>query len=642
MPVPFSTLADTLEALEPVTSRIQMINILAELLARADPEEVAELVYLTQGRLLPDFIQEEFGMNERLIMRSISLAYGVPPDEVMAQFKKLGDIGLVAQAAAQQSSARPMLFQEEGQEAQKQEQEQKQEEGQEPQGQPTESADGLPLKEVYARLMQITRTVGAGSQEAKVKILASLLARLSPLEAKHVTRIVVGRLRVGVGDPTLMDALSVAKAGDRSLRAPIERAYNLSSDLGLVARILYTSGVEGLENIQVRVGNPVRMALAERADSAEEIVARLGRCAVEPKYDGFRMQIHKDGDAVTIFSRGLENMSGMFPEVVSAVCKQVSARQAILEGEALAYDPETGIFYPFQITAQRRRIHDIDQMSANLPLRLIAFDLLLLEGRDLTRSPYIQRREALIGAVAAPDGHGGLQVTDCLITDDPEEIVVFYEECLTEGLEGIVAKRLDGTYEAGKRGFNWIKMKRSYQTQLSDTVDCVIVGYYYGKGRRASWGIGSLLVSVYDPQTDTFPTITRVASGLSEQEWHELGKRLEADRIDHPDPRVRSVLRPDVWVIPRYVVEITADEISRSQMHTAGKVEDQPGYALRFPRIVRQRPDREPEDATTVHEVLELYSMQGKGDRRGVRKGTVRAHEHEREDGDADVEKGKA
>jgi DNA ligase-1 len=608
--MPFSTLAATLEALEPVTSRTQMITMLAELLAQADPEEVAELVYLVQGRLLPEFVQKEFGMNERLILRAISQAYGVPLEEVMARFKKLGDVGLVAQEVVGQSpqQQQPTLFQGDGHEAQSKE------------GSGAGGEGGLSLKDVYTRLMQITQTVGAGSQEAKVKILAALLARLSPLEAKHVTRIVVGRLRVGVGDPTLMDALSVARAGDKSLRAAIERAYNLSSDLGLVARTLYASGVEGLESIQVRVGNPVRMALAERADSAEEIVARLGRCAVEPKYDGFRMQVHKDGDNITIFSRGLENLSGMFPEVVDAVCKQVSARQAILEGEALAYDPETGIFYPFQITAQRRRIHNIDQMSANLPLRLIAFDLLLLEGKDLTRSPYIQRRESLVGSVAARNEHGGLQVTEAIITDNPEEILVFYEECLTEGLEGIIAKRLDGTYEAGKRGFNWIKMKRSYQTQLSDTVDCVIVGYYYGKGRRASWGIGSLLVSVYDPQTDTLPTITRVASGLSEQQWQELGKRLEADRIDHPDPRVNAILKPDVWVVPRYVVEITADEISRSQMHTAGKTDDQPGYALRFPRIVRERPDRNPEDATTVQEILELYQMQGKGDKRGVRK----------------------
>jgi DNA ligase-1 len=423
-----------------------------------------------------------------------------------------------------------------------------------------------------------------------------------------------------VGDPTLMDALSVAKAGDKSMRPAIERAYNLSSDLGLVARTLYASGVEGLENIQVRVGNPVRMALAERADTAEQILARLGKCAVEPKYDGFRMQIHKDGDKVAIFSRGLEDLSGMFPDIVDAVHKQLGANQAIIEGEALAFDPESGVFKPFQETSQRRRIHNIEAMSAALPLRLLAFDMLLAEGRDLTRAPYVERRAALMEAITARTGLGGLEVSECITTEDPDEILSFYEVSLEEGLEGIVAKRLDGTYEAGKRGFNWIKMKRSYQSQMSDTVDCAIVGYYYGKGRRASWGLGSLLVSVYDRATDTLPTVTRVASGLSDQGWQELCKRLEPDKIEHADPRVISVITPDVWVVPRYVVEIQADEVSRSQMHPAGKTETAPGYALRFPRIIKERDDRTPEDATSVEEVIKLYNMQGRGDTRGRRK----------------------
>lgn len=592
--MPFHTLAQTLEALEPITGRTLMIGMLADLLRQAGPDDICQLVYLTQGRLLPDFIQEEFGMNERLIFRSIAQAYNVAHEAVVARFKQLGDAGLVAQEFAEQWHKSSLAFGPEG--------------------------TGLSLSDVYDRLMQITKAVGSGSQEAKVSLLASLLSLLTPLEAKHVTRIVVGKLRVGVGDPTLMDALSVAKAGDKSVRADIERAYNLSSDLGLVAQTLYRSGVEGLDEIQVKVGNPVRMALAERADSAEEILARLGRCAVEPKFDGFRMQIHKDGDNVAVFSRGLENLSGMFPDVVEAVRSQISASQAILEGEALAYEPQTGLYRPFQVTSQRRRIHNIEEMSASLPLRLMAFDLLLLNGKDLTRSPYTERRADLEGAVRPAGSLGGLQVAPNIITEDPDEIITFYEDSLEQGLEGIVSKRLNGTYEAGKRGFNWIKMKRSYQTHLRDTVDCVIVGYYYGKGRRASWGIGSLLVSVYDKAADTFPTVTRVASGLSDEGWHELGKRLEAEQIAHHDPRVQAILTPDVWVVPRHVVELQADEVSRSQMHAAGKSDGGPGYALRFPRIVKERPEREPEDATTIDEVVELYKMQGKGDTRGKRK----------------------
>jgi DNA ligase-1 len=591
MTMPFSALASTLDALEPVTGRTQMIGILSELLSQAAPDEIGKLVYLAQGRLLPDFIQEEFGMNERLIYRSVAQAYNAPHDDVVARSKELGDAGLVAQHFASGATA--------------------------------SAGDGATepatILGVYDHLMRITKAVGSGSMEAKVSLLASLLGRLTPMEAKHVARIVVGRLRVGVGDPTLLDALSVAKAGDKSLRPVLERAYNLSSDLGLVATTLYGKGAEGLEEIHVKVGNPVRMALAERADTAEEIVARLGKCAIEPKYDGFRMQVHKNGDDVAIFSRGLEDLSGMFPEVVEAVCRQVAPRQAILEGEALAFDSATGHYFPFQVTSQRRRVHNIEEMSAQLPLRLLAFDMLLSDDRDLTKEPYTERREELVRAVTKADGQSGVQTSPCLITEDPEEIVTFYEDSLVEGFEGIVAKRLSGSYDAGKRGFNWIKMKRSYQSQLADTVDCVVVGYYYGKGHRASWGIGSLLVAVYDKANDTFPTVTRVASGLSEEAWKELGKRLQQDWIDHHDPRVISIISPDIWVVPRYVFEVQADEVSRSKMHPAGRT-DSTGYALRFPRILKERTDREPEDATAVDEVIKLYGMQGKGDTRGKRK----------------------
>jgi DNA ligase-1 len=577
-----------------------MIGMLADLLGQAGPEDISQLVYLSQGQLLPDFIQEEFGMNERLIYRSVAQAYRVPQDEVLARAKQLGDAGLVAQDFAQRGPG---------------------------QVNPAGAVNGISLQEVYERLTKITKTVGSGSTEGKVSQLAALFEELSPLEAKHIARIVVGRLRVGVGDPTLMDALSQARAGDKSLRPQLERAYNLSSDLGLVARILYTSGADALDDIQVKVGNPVRMALAERADTADEIVRRLGRCAIEPKYDGFRLQIHKDGDKVSMFSRGLEDLSGKFPDVVQAVHAQIRPTQTIFEGEAVSYDPTTGLYQPFQITSQRKRVHNIEEVSAQIPLRLLAFDMLLVDGQDLTRAPYTERRAALENAIAGHDGLGGIQASTFIETEDPEEIITFYEESLVDGLEGIVAKRLTGTYEAGKRGFNWIKMKRSYQTQLRDTVDCVIVGYDFGNGARASWGIGYLLVSVYDRSSDTFPTVTRVASGLSNEGWQELGRRLAADRIAHPDPRVVNIIKTDNWVVPRYVLELQADEVSRSKMHPAGRSDSGPGYALRFPRIIKERTEREPEDATSVDEVIDLYNMQGKGDTRGKRKPVEEAPE---------------
>jgi len=317
--------------------------------------------------------------------------------------------------------------------------------------------------------------------------------------------------------------------------------------------------------------------------------------------------VHKNGDDVTIFSRGLENMTGMFPEIADAARRDPSAGQAIIEGEAMAYNAETDKYYPVQERTKRRRIYNIAEMSAQLPLRLVAFDLLLAEGEDLTGHPYEERRTRLERLITPSLG---LRVTDALFTEDPEEMALFYDDSVGEGLEGIVAKKLTGPYQAGKRDFNWIKLKRAYSTELRDTVDVVVVGYYYGRGARAAWGIGSLLCAVYDREKDTFPTVTRCASGLSNQGWIELGQRLAQDRIAHHDPRVVSILTPDVWVTPRYVFELQADEVTRSPMHPAGSEEGGSGYALRFPRIIHER-EKQPEDATTVPEVIELYRMQG-------------------------------
>jgi DNA ligase-1 len=585
MPMLFQTFAEPLDALEPLTGRLQMVAMLADTLAQADADEVAPLIYLTQGLLAPEFRQNEFGVNERLAWRAIAQVSGATPTEIEQAFKRLGDLGLVAQEYSPANPERAQM--------------------QLPLGDTT--ATNPTVIEVHQALSGIADAVGAGSQERKIALLADLLRGLSPLSAKHVARILVGRLRVGVGDPTLLEALSRAKAGDKSLRPALERAYNRSSDLGLVATTLYRDGVEAVDSIELQVGNPVRMALAERADSVEEIITRLGRCSVEPKYDGFRCQVHKNGDEVMIFSRGLENMTGMFPEIADAVRTQIAADQAIFEGEALAYDPATDKYLPFQETTKRRRVHKIEEMSASLPLKLAAFDLLLRDGEDLTRESYEERRRQLCEILQAGPV---LQVTEALFTEDAEEMALFFVDSVGEGLEGIVAKKLSGPYQAGKRDFNWIKLKRSYQEKaLLDTVDVVVVGYYYGRGRRASWGIGSLLCAVYDRATDTFPTVTRCASGLSDAGWIELGQRLGADRIDHKDPRVVALLKPDVWVVPRYVFELQADEVSRSPMHPAGG-DNGPGYALRFPRIIRER-EKQPTDATSVAEVLDLYRMQG-------------------------------
>lgn len=571
----FAELVEYFERLEATTKRLEMFDILSELFRACDREEIDKVVYFCQEQLLPPFRGVEIGMAEKLILRAIARATEATEAQVSRLNKERGDPGLVVEELLRQRNAR---------------------------------SAGLRVSEVYETLLRIAETTGEGSVERKVGMLAELLQASSPKEARYIARFVLGRLRLGVGDPTILDALSKAVAGDRSLRPELERAYNLCSDLGLVARTLFEQGIEGIRAFRIRVGHPIRPALAERLPSAEEIVGKLGRCAVEVKLDGFRCQIHKDGDRVEIFSRNLERTTPMFPELIEAVRQQIDAREAILEGEAVAVNEETGEIYPFQVTVQRKRKHGVEEMMREYPLVLFAFDLLYADGRDYTPEPYAARFEALSQRIR-PDGR--IRLVDRIVTDDPRVIQRFFDEAIARGMEGIVAKRLDAPYQAGARGFHWIKLKRSYKGELTDTIDVVVVGYFRGRGMRAKLGIGALLGAVYDPDSDTFKTVAKIGSGLTEEEWVRLREMLDAIRVEHRPARVESLLDADVWVEPRYVLTVLADEITRSPVHTCGRTDEEPGYALRFPRVVGWiREDKGPEDATTVKEILSMFQMQ--------------------------------
>ncbi len=569
----FSKLVDYLARLEATTKRLEMTAILGDLFKEASEVDIAPIIYLTQERLGPAFDTLDFGIGEALAAEGLALATGRDKAEIKKLYKQRGDYGTIAEELLSSESKRQTVAQ------------------------------------VYDQLKAIAITSGEGTVGQKTRLLAELLKKLSGREARYVLRIPLGRLRLGIGDPTVMEGLSWSRTGDKSLRPQIERAYNVCSDLGEVAAVFKTGGIEALAKIRVEVGKPVRMALAERAKSAEDIVTRLGRCAVEKKFDGFRCQVHKNGDQVRIFSRNLEETTAMFPDIAAGICKQVKANTAILEGEALSYDPETAEFHPFQVTMQRKRKYNMEEMTAKFPLRLVAFDLLCLEGKDFTGEPYEKRHDTLAQVITPDDA---VQVADHIVTQDAKEIEKYFLDAITGGLEGIMAKRLDSRYQAGARNFNWIKLKRSYQGHLSDTIDGVIVGYLRGRGMRARFGIGALLVAAYDAQRDVFATTTKIGTGLSDENWPRIRELLDAIAVDHKPARVDAIMVPDVWVEPKYVIEMQADEITRSPIHTAGKVGDAPGYALRFPRVIGFiRADKKPEDATTVEEILEMYKKQG-------------------------------
>ena len=570
----FSKLVDYLAQLEATTKRLEMTSILGDLFEHAGQDEIRPIVYLTQERLAPNFEGIDFGIGEALAATALAQATGKPREEIRTLYKDKGDYGDMAHELLVKRSK------------------------------------GLDVAAVYEELKEIATTSGEGTVEKKVSLLADLLGKMNGQEGRYLLRIPLGKLRLGVGDVTVLDGLSWSATGDKSLRPQLEHAYNITSDLGLVAETFKKGGIKAISKLSVTLGYPIRMELAERAKSAEDIIERLGRCALEPKIDGFRCQCHKEGDRVRIFSRNLEETTDMFPDIRKAVVTQVQAKTAILEGEAIGYDPETGEFAPFQVTVSRKRKYGIEELSTTLPLRLIAFDLLYVDGKDVTGETYTTRHQKLLDLVKPGDG---IVVIENELTDQPRDVDEFFMTKVEAGLEGIVAKRLDSTYQAGARNFNWIKFKRAYQAHLRDTVDVAIVGYLRGRGQRAKFGIGALLGAIYDKKNDRFRTIGKVGSGLSDEEWVKLRELLDAVKVDHKHARVDSLMAPDVWVEPKYVVEVQADEITRSPIHTAGKAGDEPGYALRFPRIVNfVRADKSPEDATTEQEILSMFEKQGK------------------------------
>ena len=577
----FRELTQYFEKLETTSSRLSLIEILAQLFKETPAEEIEKIVYLIQGRLAPFFAPIEIGMAEKTVAESLANAYGLSREDVLKNYQRLGDMGLAAYELAKSSEFKVQSAQ-------------------------------LTVTEVVDVLLQIANTKGNGTVEKRQTLLSGLLKKLDPISAKHLVRIPLCNTRLGIGDPTVLDALATAKLGDKSQRKLLEGAYNRTSDLGLIAKTLWDKGLPAVQKLELRVGYPVRSELCERLPNPEKVIEKMGEVDAQYKYDGFRVQLHKNGDIVRMFSRNLEEMTHMFPELTEAVKKQIKAKTIILDSEALAYNPESEEFLPFQETTKRRRKHGIAEMAKSLPLKAFVFDILYKDGESLIDQPLTKRMEILKEVLPEDDV---LIRTKNQTVMDAKTLSLLLEDAISKGLEGLVIKKLESPYEAGARNFNWVKLKRHSSGELNDTIDCVILGYISGKGKRTAFGAGALLVGVYDKEKDEFVTVSKIGTGLTDEEWREIHRRADAISLEHKPARVSSNIIPSVWIEPKIVIEILADEITRSPIHTAGKTATDPGYALRFPRLVSFREaDKKPEDATSVKELIEMYQLQGKQD----------------------------
>ena len=578
----YSRIADAYEKIEATTKRLEMTDYLVEILKETPTNLIDKIVYLTQGKLYPDFVGIEIGIAEKLAVRAVARAAGHREKDIEEDMQKTGDLGETTQKFMEKKT------------------------------QATFFSKPLTVQRVYETLDKMANSTGSGSVDLKLGLLAGLLSDSSPSEAKYIVRTVTGSLRLGIADMTVLDALAVAFGGGKETREHLERAYNISSDLGRVARIVAEEGMERIKKFKVLPGEPIRPMLAERLSSSAEILEKLGgKCRAEYKYDGERIQAHKKKDEVILFSRRLENITDQYPDGVEYVRKHVRAEEAIVEAEAVAVDPETGEMKPFQELMHRRRKYGIKEAMEEHPITLFMFDVLYVDGKDLTLEPYTVRHRHLENVIEQTDN---VKVAESIIAEDPEELELFFEKTVESGSEGIICKSVndDSVYQAGARGWNWIKYKRDYRSEMTDTVDLVVVGAFHGRGKRAGT-YGAFLLAAYDPDKDIFETVTKVGTGFTDADLEKLPKMLKKHQISHKQPRVNSTLKMDVWFEPAVVLETRGAEITLSPIHTCAMnvIREASGLAIRFPRFTgKYRVDKSPEDATTTKEVVEMYRSQ--------------------------------
>jgi len=583
----YAVIAEAYEKIEATTKRLEMTDLLVDFLKNTPKEIINKVVYLTQGKIYPDFVNLEIGVAEKLAIKALARVSGRKESEIEEDIKKTGDIGETTQKFV--GNKRQVTF------------------FQQP----------LTVQRVYEILDKMARASGSGAVDLKMALLAGLLADATPKEAKYIMRTVTGNLRLGIADMTVLDALAIAYGGGKENRGYLERAYNVSSDLGRVAKIVAEKGLEDVKKFRISVGKPIRAMLCERLSSPEEILEKLGgKCIAEYKYDGERIQAHKKGDEVTLFSRRLENISSQYPDAAKLLKKYVKAKDAILEGECVAIDPDTGEMRPFQELMHRRRKYEIEKAMEEYPMCLFMFDALYIDGKDLTLKPYPLRRRALEEVIEQSDR---VKIAKYTMTGSVKEVEKFFLEAIENGCEGLVCKSVaeNSVYQAGARGWLWIKCKRDYKSEMTDTVDLVVVGAFHGRGKRAGT-YGALLLAAYNPEKDVFETVTKCGTGFTDKDLEKLPKMLRKHKITRKHPRVQSTIEADVWFEPVVVMEILGAEITLSPIHVCAVdvIRKGSGLAIRFPRFTgNYRLDKSAEDATTSREIVKMYHNQLKKNR---------------------------
>lgn len=604
----FQHFSEYLANLESTNSRLAMTSVLAQLWRELTPSETRIVAYLLQGVLLPSYVSLEFQLSTKMVLRALNRLEssasvnkvqslfddegvgGIQSDSISATvlqlYKQLGDVGLTAEHILSGSHRNNSTL----------------------------TNHNQSVEQVYHALVQLAQVSGSGSQEQKLILLAQLFRMVTPIEAKYVARIIVGKLRLGFSTMTLMDSLSWAKHESKADSELLELAYQQKADIGKLAES-YLHHTFSIESYQVETGVPLVPALCQRLNTASEIIEKMQCVYVEPKYDGLRIQIHIDKAGIIetdlsgratgrrplykAFTRNLEDVSEMFPEL-AAVVEQVKCQRCVLDSEAVGVERETNKILPFQATITRKRKHEITKSAQAVPIRFFVFDIMLVDEMDCIGMPLKARKQRL--AEVIPTNSSVVEVAKYVETSNALELHHFHEAQLALGLEGAVMKQVDSEYRSGRKGWRWVKIKEHEGTsgKLSDTIDCVVMGYYRGRGKRTSFGVGAFLLGVVTELDGEYcvKTVAKLGTGLSDADFPAI-KGLVDGHSTTTQPSVYEVdknLHPDVWIEPQVVLEIAADEITKSPLHSAG-------VSLRFPRLVRVRSDKNWQQATSVDEL---------------------------------------
>ena len=578
----FSIISEMFEMMEKTTKRIELTNILVELLKKTPKKIIPNVVYLLQGIIRPNFEGVELGIAEKLAIRAISKSAGLPIKKIEDDYRECGDLGLTASNILKIKT------------------------------QTTFTAEKITVERVYETLFKIAKLEGKGSQDLKMKYISSLLNDATPLEAKFLIKILLGTLRLGIAENTVMDALAIAFTGKKENRVQIENAYNVSSDLGKVSLIVATDGIDEIKKFKISLFSPIRPMLADRVQSEKDVIKKMPEQFVaEYKLDGERVQIHKQSDKIVLFSRRLENITQYYPDIVERIGKTLNVNEGVFEAEIVPINENTGEFLPFQELMHRRRKHKLDKAVSQYPITVNFFDVLYYDKKDCLNLECSERRK-ILEQIVHEDNFAKL--VPMLFVKNENEIEDFLENSINAGCEGLMLKAPNAPYRAGMRGSNWLKLKREYRNELGDSLDLIVIGAYFGRGRRTGL-YGTLLLATYNPEKDNLPSICKVGTGFTDESLDQLYQILSNKVTLKKNPRIVSEMEADIWFEPELVLEIVASEITLSPIHKTGLdlIRKSSGFALRFPKFTGKiRYEKAVEDASTGEEVFALYKRQSK------------------------------